>query len=330
MEMRVFISYAREDYQHAKRLFDSLMKQSGIIPWLDKENILPGMDWEHEVMQAIQDSRFFIPLLSEKSVSKTGVVQREMKEGLKRLSLFPPSSIFLIPARLDNSKPSIQELKRLNWVDMFPDWDSGVRKIIAAINHEIIATTQRPIDSLRAISAFIGREKPPSWNRMSRTMVIDYLRDKKNLRGINLMEENLGGLDFSNCDLRGANLVATDLSGSNLSGTLMSGANCERAVLIETNIKNSDMWGVNFWRATLFNSKGWNEIKSLEHANFYETSGITEKASIIKKFKTTKLWDYGSFFDYFRTDLGMTTIEIERTFLWVNHEYFRSVLEHVY
>ena len=40
-EIKVFISYAREDYETANRLHDDL-KASGLKPWMDKKDILLG------------------------------------------------------------------------------------------------------------------------------------------------------------------------------------------------------------------------------------------------------------------------------------------------
>jgi hypothetical protein len=42
--IRVFICYAREDKEIAKKLYYDL-KHSGIEPWIDMENLLPGQKW---------------------------------------------------------------------------------------------------------------------------------------------------------------------------------------------------------------------------------------------------------------------------------------------
>ena len=44
-DIPVFISYAREDFAKAKRLYEDL-KEARIIPWLDKESLLPGQQWK--------------------------------------------------------------------------------------------------------------------------------------------------------------------------------------------------------------------------------------------------------------------------------------------
>lgn len=129
----VFISYASEDLENAKRLCDEL-RESGFEPWIDKEKLVPGQKWKDKIIEATQNSRFFIALLSKNSLSKKGFVQKELKEALDVLDLYPSSEIYLVPARLDDSQISHPALSDIQWVDMFPSWDDGFMKIKASLN----------------------------------------------------------------------------------------------------------------------------------------------------------------------------------------------------
>lgn len=126
---KIFISYAREDYEYAKRIYDYLL-QSGQEPWLDKENILPGQNWPNAIKSAIRESQFFIALLSSNSVEKRGYVQKELRIGLEILDQIPESQIFFIPARIGECEPNYERLRELQWVDMFPDWDTGLKRLM--------------------------------------------------------------------------------------------------------------------------------------------------------------------------------------------------------
>lgn len=44
----VFISYAREDADYAERLYKDL-KNSGLIPWRDKDAIRAGENWKNAI-----------------------------------------------------------------------------------------------------------------------------------------------------------------------------------------------------------------------------------------------------------------------------------------
>ena len=136
-ENTVFISYAREDSDAAKRLAKDL-KEAGLNPWLDKEELLPGQNWENQIEDAISKSRYFIPLFSKISVAKIGYVQSEFKFALDVLKRYPPNKIFYIPVRLDDCEIPYKELKPIHHADLFPInddniWKEGVNQILRAM-----------------------------------------------------------------------------------------------------------------------------------------------------------------------------------------------------
>lgn len=130
----IFISYAREDAEAARRLYRDL-KAEGLDVWLDQESLLPGQDWQSVIRLNIANCRYFLALLSHNSVNKIGYVQKELKEAMKILDKYPPSEIFIIPIRLEDCTPLHEKLNDLQWADMFPDWDYGYRKILSVINN---------------------------------------------------------------------------------------------------------------------------------------------------------------------------------------------------
>ena len=134
-EPTVFISYAREDIDAARRLYQDL-KQAGVEPWFDKESLLPGQKWRVAIRQAIRECRYFLAVLSTNSVTKRGYIQKELAVALEVLEEFPESAVFIIPVRLDNCHPSHEKLRELHWVDMFPRWDNGLTKMLEVIHAE--------------------------------------------------------------------------------------------------------------------------------------------------------------------------------------------------
>lgn len=128
-KVQVFLSYAREDSQAASKIYNAL-KHLEIEIWMDKVSISPGERWKSTIKNAIRNSRYFIALLSKNSVSKKGFVQKELKIALEVLDEYPNNEIFVIPLRLDDCAPSYEKLYELNWVDLFPSWDEGIKKVI--------------------------------------------------------------------------------------------------------------------------------------------------------------------------------------------------------
>ncbi len=134
---KIFISYAREDSGVAGRLYDDL-KQNQLDPWLDTKDLLPGERWKDRIRQAIEESKYFIAVLSNNSVNKRGFIQRELHQALQLLEEFPPGSIFLIPARIDECRPRHTQLTDLNWVDLFPSYDDGFSRIMRVLRPEAV------------------------------------------------------------------------------------------------------------------------------------------------------------------------------------------------
>jgi hypothetical protein len=132
----VFISYAREDSESSERFYKDL-KNGGLIPWRDKDVINPGQKWQIAIRKAIKSSRYFIPLFSSQSVEKIGYVQKEFKYAIDNYDQFPESDIYIIPVRLDNCDIPFEKLEGIQYVDLFPNWDNGIKQILESIGVEI-------------------------------------------------------------------------------------------------------------------------------------------------------------------------------------------------
>jgi TIR domain len=157
---QVFISYASEDREYAARLHEDL-KMRSIDSWFDRESLLPGQQWRSQIKNAIEQSRYFLALLSEQSVTKRGYIQKELRRALDLLDEYPESAIYLIPARLQSCQPDHVRLKDLQWVDLFPSWKDGVDKIVAAVggpNNQTDRTGETPGTQDWLTAAVVGPE----------------------------------------------------------------------------------------------------------------------------------------------------------------------------
>lgn len=100
MPLTAFISYAKEDLDQALIYYDKL-ELEGVSPWLDVKKLLPGQNWEVEIDRALNSANLVVLLLSPKSVSKRGFVQREANEAIARLKYKLPTDIYIIPLLLE-------------------------------------------------------------------------------------------------------------------------------------------------------------------------------------------------------------------------------------
>lgn len=315
--MDIFISYAREDLQAASRLYHDLLTIPGVAPWLDTKNLLPGVRWKSEIMRALNTSDLVITLLSNNSVSKAGYVQKEVAEALERLATFPPDRAFLIPARLDDCRPRHPELDEIQWVDLFPEWDEGLSRITAAISRQLPPAEDAP----RSPADLIAIEVIPSADAFERR-----LASRGELRGCDAMEIALSDLVLARSDLSGGNFVRCRFDSCDFRGSNLKGVNFEGATFNECRFAGANLWGVNFWGANLTRSVEIDKAV-LDSTNFYRTAVPPRLESYVRENPgAVRLQDYDSFLRYFAKGKGMSQEEIARTFVWLNHRYFRMML----
>ena len=129
---RVFIAYAEEDRPEARRLYATLQK-AGFEPWMDQEKLLPGQNWPRAIERAIELADFFVGCFSRRSTGKRGHFQRELGYALDVATSIPAEDIFVIPVRLNVCELPRQIATSVQYVDLFPDWDRGVRTLIKSL-----------------------------------------------------------------------------------------------------------------------------------------------------------------------------------------------------
>jgi len=132
---RIFIAYVEEDLRHVKKLY-AAFEARGFRPWLDKKKLMPGQNWPRAIETAIQTSDFFVACFSQRATSKRGSFHSELRYALACASKVPLDEIFLVPVRLDDCLVPRRISKQVQYVDLFPNWDAGVSKVIAVIRDQ--------------------------------------------------------------------------------------------------------------------------------------------------------------------------------------------------
>src|ERR1700690_2553883 len=101
-KLRVFLCHSSQDKPVVRELYQRLLAEGWIDPWLDEEKLLPGQDWDLEIEKAIENSDAVIVCLSKNSVTKEGYIQKETRLVLNIALFKPEETIFIIPIRLDD------------------------------------------------------------------------------------------------------------------------------------------------------------------------------------------------------------------------------------
>jgi len=129
---KVFVAYVQEDAAAADKLFEDL-GAAGFDPWVDRRKLLPGQNWPRAIEDAISTSDFFLACFSQRSVNKKGGFQAEIRYALDCTRRIPLDEIFLIPARLDACPVPARIQRETQYIDLFPDWDRGVARVVTAM-----------------------------------------------------------------------------------------------------------------------------------------------------------------------------------------------------
>ena len=133
---QVFIAYGKEDLAAVSQLYDAL-EEAGFSPWMDIRKLLPGQNWPRAIECAIEDSDFFVACFSTNSVRKKGCFQAEIRYALDCARRVPLDEIFVVPVRLNECTVPRSILTELQYLDLFPDWQRGVRKLIGMMRREV-------------------------------------------------------------------------------------------------------------------------------------------------------------------------------------------------
>ena len=145
---QVFVAYVAEDLALARRLCESL-RNEGCSPWLDKDKLLPGQNWLRAIERAIDVSDAFVPCFSPRSIVKRGQFQSELRYALdcarKRPLHEAPEAAFVIPLRFAECAVPHRISDHVQYVDLFPHWEHGVRRVARSIHR---AARDRPVLTL--------------------------------------------------------------------------------------------------------------------------------------------------------------------------------------
>jgi TolB-like protein len=99
----VFLSYASQDVEAARRICDAL-RGAGIEVWLDQSELRGGDAWDRKIRDQIRHCRLFIPIISAHSQARLeGYFRREWKFAVERKRDIADELVFLLPVVIDET-----------------------------------------------------------------------------------------------------------------------------------------------------------------------------------------------------------------------------------
>lgn len=142
MSGRVFISHSSADKPIARQIASEL-RNKGIDVWIDEKDIVAGSSIGDAVAEGIEQSDYFLILISGKSVQSRWVHEEASMAFQKAMEVKFP----IIPIRLDGTAvPRI--IKHLKYIDFKPSTKSGIDEILSIFRKDDrLASDRRKVSS---------------------------------------------------------------------------------------------------------------------------------------------------------------------------------------
>ncbi len=116
--LRIFICHASQDKSIVRELYQRLLLEDWLDPWLDTKNLLPGQDWRIAIEQAVESADIIIVCLSRNSVNKEGAIQKELRYAREIALEKTEGTIFMIPILLEECNVP-RGFRFLQWAKYF-------------------------------------------------------------------------------------------------------------------------------------------------------------------------------------------------------------------
>lgn len=181
-KIRVFLCHALQDEPVVRELYQRLLAEGWIEPWLEEEKILPGQDRELETEKAVESADAVLVCLSASSVTEEGNIQHEIRIILDMADYKPEDTIFVIPLRLNDCTVP-RRLKKWQHVDYYPP-------------EKRRGAYQQLLKSMRSRAQSLGVEKQPKTTQVEGTMdqKAETVPDKPPPKEVKTVKEILAGL----------------------------------------------------------------------------------------------------------------------------------------
>ncbi len=100
----VFLSYASQDSEAAKRICDAL-RAAGIEVWLDQSELAGGDQWDAKIRGQIASCALFVPVVSANTQARReGYFRLEWKLAAQRTHMMSERTAFLLPVIIDATR----------------------------------------------------------------------------------------------------------------------------------------------------------------------------------------------------------------------------------
>jgi TolB-like protein len=139
----VFLSYASQDVEAAKRIAEAL-RGAGIEVFLDQSELRGGDAWDHKIRHEIHDCALFMPVISQHTQDRLeGYFRYEWNLAIERAHHMARQKSFLMPVVIDGTRDSEalvpDEFRAVQWThlpggEMQPEFVRRIEQLLAGVN----------------------------------------------------------------------------------------------------------------------------------------------------------------------------------------------------
>src|SRR6478735_6308204 len=115
----VFLSYASQDAEAAKRICDAL-RAAGVEVWFDLSELVGGDAWDAKIRKQIAECALFVPVISANTQARReGYFRIEWRLAAQRTHAISDDTPFLLPIVIDETRDTDArvpaEFKAVQW-----------------------------------------------------------------------------------------------------------------------------------------------------------------------------------------------------------------------
>jgi TolB-like protein/Tfp pilus assembly protein PilF len=167
----VFLSYASQDAEAAKRIADAL-RATGVEVWFDQNELVGGDQWDQKIRGQIGSCALFLPLISANTQARLeGYFRLEWKIAAQRTHTMADEKTFLLPILIDDTRDADAkvppEFRAVQWTKLpagadSPAFSSRVKKLLAGEANPV-GGVLHPDVSMKS-----GYKTPPARNHLAK------------------------------------------------------------------------------------------------------------------------------------------------------------------
>jgi TolB-like protein/tetratricopeptide (TPR) repeat protein len=151
----VFLSYASQDAEAAKRICDAL-RAAGLEVWFDQSELRGGDAWDQSIRKQIKTCALFVPIISQQTHERAeGYFRLEWKLAVDRCHLMAADKAFLVPVVIDDTPDDDERVpekfREVQWTRL-PEGNAG-HEFVTRIQHLLSGESGHSLTLTRAPSA---------------------------------------------------------------------------------------------------------------------------------------------------------------------------------